>query len=77
MGKANYVAIASDKKKWKAFWLCLLLGYFGAHQFYVRRYGRGLLYCFTFGLCLFGWFGDLGKILSGKFTDADGMPVRR
>lgn len=32
---ANYVTVTSDKKKWVAFFLCLFLGCFGAHYFYV------------------------------------------
>lgn len=32
------------KKKWLAFFLCLILGYFGAHRFYERKYITGALY---------------------------------
>ena len=74
---ANYTAIASDKKKSTALILCLFLGITGAHHFYVRRYGRGLLYLLTGGLFLFGAFCDFFKILFGKFCDSDGLPVRR
>lgn len=46
------------KNKWVAFFLCLFLGYFGAHKFYEGKAGAGLLYLFTFGLFGIGWFID-------------------
>lgn len=46
------------KNKWVAFFLCLLLGYFGAHKFYEGRVGAGLLYLFTFGIFGIGWIID-------------------
>lgn len=73
---ANYVTQTSDKKKWTAFFLCLLGGVFGLHQFYVGRYGRGFLYIFTFGLFFIGSTCDLWKILIGKFRDNVGTPLR-
>lgn len=73
---ANYVTETSDKKKWTAFFLCLLLGMFGAHHFYVGRIGRGFLYLFTAGLLGFGVFVDLFKILFGNFRDNVGAPLR-
>lgn len=39
---ANYVTVTSDKKKWVAFFLCLLLGNVGAHYFYVGHTGAPL-----------------------------------
>lgn len=47
------------------FILCLTLGYFGAHKFYEKKYGIGIIYFFTFGLFIFGWIIDifiLGKL---------------
>lgn len=38
--------------------LAWLLGIFGAHKFYRKKYGLGLLYLFTCGLFLFGAIGD-------------------
>jgi restriction system protein len=46
------------KNKWVSFFLCLFLGYFGAHKFYEGKIGMGLLYLFTFGLFSIGWFID-------------------
>ena len=39
-------------------WL-ILLGIFGAHQFYLGKTGRGLLYVFTLGILLIGPLIDL------------------
>ena len=46
------------KNKWVAFFLCLFLGFFGAHKFYEGRVGMGILYIFTVGLCGIGWIID-------------------
>ena len=46
------------KNKWIAFFLCLFLGYFGAHKFYEGRIGMGILYLFTAGLFGIGWIID-------------------
>lgn len=39
--------------------LCVFLGYFGIHRFYLRRYGSGVLYLVTVGVFLFGWIADI------------------
>ena len=51
------------KNKWTAFFLCLFLGYFGAHKFYEGRIGAGILYLFTGGLFGFGWIIDCIALL--------------
>lgn len=38
------------KNKWLSFFLCLFLGYLGAHKFYEGKIGMGILYILTFGL---------------------------
>ena len=43
------------KTKWISFFLCLFLGFFGAHKFYEGRVGMGILYLFTGGLLGIGW----------------------
>ena len=47
------------KNKWVAFLLCLLLGYLGAHYFYVGKIGMGILYLLTLGLVGIGWIVDI------------------
>ena len=76
MSKTNYVTSSSDKSRKTALILCLFGGLFGLHQFYVGRIGKGFLYIFTAGLFLFGWIGDLLKILNRTFTDNVGNPLR-
>lgn len=73
---ANYVTPTSDKSKTTALLLCIFLGMFGAHYYYVGRIGRGLLYTFTMGLFMFGWVIDIFKILLGKFQDNVGAYLR-
>ena len=46
-----------------SFLLCLFLGCFGAHKFYEGKIGMGILYLFTGGLFLIGWFVDCIAIL--------------
>lgn len=73
---ATYVANTSDKSKKTALLLCIFLGYFGVHQFYVGKIGKGLLYLFTGGLFGIGWIVDIIKILMGSFRDNVGAPLR-
>ena len=47
------------KNKWVAFFLCLFLGFFGAHKFYERRILLGIVYIFTGGLFGIGIVIDL------------------
>jgi hypothetical protein len=62
---------ASEKNPLTAGILCLVLGVFGAHRFYVGKKNSGILM-----LCTLGGFGlwmlyDLILILTGQFRDAD------
>ncbi len=51
------------KNKWVAFFLCMFLGFFGAHKFYEGRIGTGILYLFTLGLFGIGWLIDIIVLL--------------
>ena len=63
-------------KDWlTALLLCIFLGGFGGHRFYVNKNGSAILYLFTFGLFGIGWFIDLILILIGSFTDSMGRPL--
>lgn len=63
------------KNKWVAFFLCLFLGYFGAHRFYVGKIGTGIIWLFTMGFFGIGWILDLIFILLGGFRDKAGQPL--
>ena len=39
--------------------LCLFFGFFGVHRFYNSKIGSGILWLFTGGLFMIGWFIDL------------------
>ena len=47
------------KSKWVSFFLCLCLGFFGAHKFYEGRILLGILYVCTAGLFGVGIIIDL------------------
>lgn len=47
------------KSKWISFFLCLFLGFVGAHKFYEGRVMLGILYIFTGGLFTIGIVVDL------------------
>lgn len=68
--------VTSPKSMLTAAFLCFFLGMFGAHYFYVGRVGMGFLYIFTLGLFGIGWLADFIRILSGRFTDREGLPLR-
>jgi len=65
----------SRKSKMTALLLCIFLGYFGAHYFYVGKGGKGLLYLFTVGLFGIGWIVDIFRIASGSFRDEFDLPL--
>lgn len=73
---AHYQTMTSDKNKDTALLMCIFGGWFGLHQYYVGNIGKGILYTFTFGLCMIGWFIDIIKILFGSFRDNVGEPLR-
>lgn len=52
--------------------LCLFLGLFGGHRFYVGKFGTGILYLFTCGIFCIGPVVDFISILFGFFTDKNG-----
>lgn len=65
-------AATSKRSRILAGLLCIFFGYFGAHYFYARRWGMGLLYFCTVGLFGIGWLVDIFRIFAGRFCDKYG-----
>lgn len=59
-------AVAGGKlcNKWVSFWLCMLLGFFGAHKFYEGKPLMSILYLCTMGLVFVGVVIDLIAIFA-------------
>ncbi len=56
--------------------LCILLGGFGIHRFYVGKVGTGILMLITLGGLGIWVLIDLIMIAVGKFTDKKGLIVK-
>lgn len=65
----------SDKSRAVALALCIPLGVFGAHRFYVGKIGTGLLQVCTFGGLGLWYLYDLITIASGEFRDSNDRRV--
>ena len=68
---------SSEKRKLPAFLLCLFLGVFGLHRFYVGKVATGLIQLFTVGGFVIWWLIDRLVILLGGFTDKEGRLITR
>lgn len=66
----------SDKGFVPTLLLCLLLGFLGAHRFYVGKIGTGILMLVTFGGLGIWNLVDLIIIAVGNFTDKNGLPIK-
>jgi len=66
----------SGKSRGVALALCIFLGFFGGHLFYVGKAGRGILYIFTAGLFFIGVIVDFFSILGGSFKESNGLPLK-
>ncbi|XCH78289.1 MAG: DUF4236 domain-containing protein [Candidatus Dehalobacter alkaniphilus] len=67
----------SQKSKGVALILCLFLGFFGAHRFYVGKTGTAVIWLLTGGVFGIGWIVDIFTVLLSNFYDSHGLAVRR
>ncbi|MEE9219505.1 MAG: TM2 domain-containing protein [Acidobacteriota bacterium] len=65
----------SQKKILPAFLLCLFLGGFGVHRFYVGKIGSGIAQLLTLGGLGIWAMVDFVMIIVGKFKDAQGQHI--
>ena len=63
------------KSKLVSMLLCIFLGCFGVHRFYLGKIGTGILYLFTFGLFGIGTFVDLILIAGNTMKDKAGYDL--
>ena len=56
--------------------LCFFLGSLGVHRFYVGKIVTGILQLLTLGGCGIWVLVDFIMILVGRFTDANGNPIK-
>ena len=52
------------RNKWVAVFLCLFSGFLGIHCFYEKKYTKGIVYLFTFGMLYVGWITDLVRLFA-------------
>jgi len=70
--------VQAEGKSWTtALFLCIFLGGLGAHRFYTGKIGTGLLMLFTLGGLGIWRLVDFIMIITGGFTDTNGMPLVR
>ncbi|MDC7225412.1 MAG: TM2 domain-containing protein [Spirochaetales bacterium] len=65
----------SDKNRTAALLLCIFLGAFGIHRFYVGKVGTGILWLLTAGVFGVGVIIDMIMIIVGSFKDSYGAEV--
>ena len=66
----------SEKGYVPAILICLFLGTFGVHRFWVGKIGTGILMLLTFGGLGIWALIDLIMIIVGKFTDKQGRLIK-
>jgi TM2 domain-containing membrane protein YozV len=65
----------SEKRALTTGLLCLLLGVFGAHRFYVGKYITGFFQLITLGGLGIWMLVDLIMLITGQFKDKEGRRI--
>lgn len=65
----------SEKSRLVTLLMCVYLGIFGAHRFYVGKTGTGVVWLLTLGCFGIGFIVDLITILVGGFYDRNGKQI--
>ena len=73
----NGLEQVSPKSKIVTLLLAIFLGIFGIHRFYAGKYISGVVYLFTYGVFYCGWILDIILIITGKFKDKNGLPIKK
>lgn len=71
----GYESDVSVKSRLIALLLCIFLGTFGIHRFYVGKIGTGILWLFTCGCFGIGYIVDLVLIACGWMRDGMGYRI--
>lgn len=66
----------SPKSKAVVLPLCIFLGMFGVHRYYVGKIGTGVIWTLTAGCFGIGWIVDIFTVALGGFYDVNGYVVR-
>jgi hypothetical protein len=56
--------------------LCTLTGFFGLHRFYTGQFVWGIIWLLTSGGFGMGWLVDMFLVLTNRYTDSAGKPLR-
>jgi hypothetical protein len=67
--------VPSERRALTTGLLCLLVGVFGAHRFYVGKHATGFLMLVTLGGFGIWWLIDLIMLVTGQFRDKEGRRV--
>ncbi len=75
MAEKKNIVQASQRSRMIATLLCFFLGWAGAHRFYARKTGTGLIMLFTLGGFGLWWFIDCILTASGQLLDKDNNEI--